>query len=157
MYARMWTQSVRGSMRGSSLVELMVLFSLVGMVSAFAIPRYTRLANQARATQVRALSGLLRGVAKLAHQQYLDSGSRLEAATLEGKAVSLRYGYPDTSTRGIRAVMVDWAGFTTKSSANSVMFMKKGAANADQCAVIYSVVEPQVTAETLTKLVVDGC
>jgi MSHA pilin protein MshA len=145
------------SVRGSSLVELMVLFSLVGMVSAFAIPRYTRLANKARATQVMTLSGMLRGVAKTAHQQYLASGSKLDAATLEGRAVSLKNGYPDASTRGIRAVMVDSAGFTTKSTPNSVMFMKKGAANADQCAVIYSVAEPQVTSETLTKLVIDGC
>jgi MSHA pilin protein MshA len=145
------------SVRGSSLVELMVLFSLVGMVSAFAIPRYTRLANKARATQVMTLSGMLRGVARTAHQQYLASGSKLDAATLEGRAVSLKNGYPDASTRGIRAVMVDSAGFTTKSTPNSVMFMKKGAANADQCAVIYSVAEPQVTSETLTKLVIDGC
>jgi hypothetical protein len=135
----------------------MMLFSLVGMVSAFAIPRYTRLANHARATQVMALSGILRGVARNAHEQYLAAGSKLEAATLEGKAVALKNGYPDASTRGIRAVMVDWAGFTSKATPNSVIFMKKGAANAQQCAVIYSVAEPQVTAETLTKLVVDGC
>lgn len=157
MYACMRVPGTHASVRGSSLVELMVLFSLVGMVSAFAIPRYTRLANKARATQVMTLSGMLRGVARTAHQQYLASGSKLDAATLEGRAVSLKNGYPDASTRGIRAVMVDSAGFTTKSTPNSVMFMKKGAANADQCAVIYSVAEPQVTSETLTKLVIDGC
>ena len=157
MYACMRVPGTRASVRGSSLVELMVLFSLVGMVSAFAIPRYTRLANQARATQVVALSGVVRGVAESAHQQYLASGSKLDAATLQGKAVSLRNGYPDASTRGIRAMTTDWAGFTTKSTPNAVTFMKKGAENGDQCAVIYSVAESQVTPETLTKLVIDGC
>ena len=157
MYACMRPPSARASARGSSLVELIVLFSLVGMVSAFAIPRYTHLANQARATQAMALSGILRGLAMSAHQQYLGSGSKLEAVTLEGKAVSLKNGYPDASARGIRAIMVDWAGFTTKATPDSVIFMKKGAATAEQCAVIYSVAEPQVTPETLTKLVVDGC
>lgn len=157
MYASIREPARRASARGSSLVELVVLFSLVGTVSAFAIPRYTRLANQARATQVMALSGILRGVAKTAHQQYLDSGSNLEAASLEGKAVSLKNGYPDASSRGIRAVMVDWAGFTTKTAANSVMFMKNGATIAEQCAVIYTVAEPQVSPETITKLALDGC
>jgi MSHA pilin protein MshA len=146
----------RAQARGSSLIELVVLFSLVGMVSAFAIPRYTHLANQARATQVIALSGILRGVAKSAHQQYVESGNTLAAATLEGKAVSLKNGYPDASTSGIRAVMIDWAGFTTKATPNSVTFMKKGATNAEQCAVVYSIAEAQSSA-ALTHLAVGGC
>ncbi len=143
--------------RGSSLIELVVLFSLVGTVSAFAIPRYTRLANQARATQVVALSSILRGIAKSAHQQYLESGSTLQAATLDGKSVALRDGFPEASTRGIRTVLVDWAGFTTKSAPNSVTFMKRGADVAEQCAVTYSLTEPQVSLESTTKIVVDGC
>lgn len=147
----------RALTRGSSLIELVVLFSLVGTVSAFAIPRYTRLANQARATQVMALGGILRGVAKNAHQQYLASGNTLQAVTLEGKTVALKNGFPEANTRGIRAVLIDWAGFTTKAVPNSVTFMKKGADVAEQCAVTYSIAEPQVTAESITKMVVDGC
>ena len=92
----------RALARGSSLIELVVMFSLVGMVSAFAIPRFTRLANEARASQVVALSGVLRGAAKSAHGQYIASGAMLTAATWEGKAVALKNGYPDASTRGIR-------------------------------------------------------
>jgi type II secretory pathway pseudopilin PulG len=134
-----------------------LLFSLVGTVSAFAIPRFTRLANQARATQVMALRGVLRGVANNAHEQYLASGSTLQSATLEGKTVVLKNGFPEASTRGIRAVLVDRAGFTTKASPNSVTFMKKGADVAEQCAVTYTVAEPQVTAESTTKVIVAGC
>jgi MSHA pilin protein MshA len=147
----------RALARGSSLIELVVLFSLVGMVSAFAIPRYTRLGNEARATQVMALSGILRGVAKSAHQQYIASGSLLAAATLEGKAVALKNGYPDASTHGIRAVVIDWAGFTTKATPDSVVFMKKGAAVAAQCAVTYNVAESLVSAESIIKLDTNGC
>jgi MSHA pilin protein MshA len=143
--------------RGSSLIELVVLFSLVGMVSAFAIPRYTRWANEARATQVMALSGILRGVARDAHQQYLASGSTLQSATLEGRPVALKNGFPAASTPGIRAVVIDWAGFVTKASPNSITFMKKGAEVGERCAVTYTVPEPQVTAESTTKVVFDGC
>jgi type II secretory pathway pseudopilin PulG len=157
MYTFMRASTGRPSARGSSLVELVVLFSLVGTVSAFAIPRYTRLANQARATQVMALSGILRGVAKSAHQQYIDSGSKLEAANLDGKTVLLKSGYPDASSRGIRAVIVDWAGFTTKTTPNSVIFMKRGAAVAEQCAVTYTLEEPRISPDTTTKLAVGGC
>jgi type II secretory pathway pseudopilin PulG len=157
MHASFSSSGGRAFSRGSSLVELVVLFSLVGTISAFAIPRYTRLANEARATQVMALSGILRNVAKNAHRQYLDSGSKLEAVNMEGKAVSLKNGYPEASGRGIRAVMVDWAGFSTKTTSNSVIFMKKGAAVAEQCAVEYTVANQPDDAESMTKLAVDGC
>jgi hypothetical protein len=99
----------------------------------------------------------LRGAAKTAHQQYLASGNSLAAATLWGRAVSLKNGYPDASSRGIRAAIIDWTGFTTKATSNSIIFMKTGAANAEQCAVVYSVAEPQLTEASLTQPAVDGC
>ena len=147
----------RALARGSSLIELVVMFSLVGMVSAFAIPRFTRLANEARASQVVALSGVLRGVAKSAHEQFIASGATLTAATLGGKAVALKNGYPDASTRGIRAVLVDSAGFATKATPDSVVFMKKGAAVETQCAVTYTVAQSLLTAESIVKLDTNGC
>jgi hypothetical protein len=104
-----------------------------------------------------ALSGTLRGVAQSAHQQYLASGSKATAATVAGKPVSLRNGYPDLSTAGIGVVMVDRAGFTTKATQDSVIFMKRGAVDAEQCAVTYSVPKPQVTADTLTSWAIAGC
>ena len=147
----------RALARGSTLIELVVMFSLVGMVSAFAIPRYTRLANEARASQVMALSGILRGAAKRAHEQYIASGATLAAATLEGKAVALKNGYPDASARGIRAVLIDSAGFTAKASPDSVVFMKKGAAAETQCAVTYTVAQSLVPAESIVRLDTNGC
>jgi MSHA pilin protein MshA len=158
MYARIRTSQTHAPVpvRGSSLIELVVVFSVVGMASAFAIPRYTRLGNQARATQVRALSGALRGATERAHRQYIASGSTLAAATLDGKAVALENGYPDASSRGIRAVLIDRAGFTIKSSPDSVVFMKKGAAVATQCAVTYSVAQ-HLAPESSIKLETDGC
>ena len=105
MCATMRAAGGRASAQGSSLIELMLLFSLVGTVSAF----------------------------------------------------SLKNGYPDASTGGIRAVLVDPSGFATKATPNSVTFMKKGAPVAEQCAVTYTLGEPQLTAEFATKMVIKGC
>ena len=143
--------------RGYSLIELVVLCSLVGMVSAFAIPRYTRVGNEARATQVMALSGVLRGVAKSAHAQYVASGSTLTAASLDGKVVALQNGYPGAGANGIRAMVMGWDGFVAQASPDSVIFMKKGAAVAEQCAVTYTVPGPQAFAESTTEFATGGC
>jgi hypothetical protein len=43
-----------------SLIEGVVIVSLIGIVAAFAVSRFTRLANTARATEVVSLSATLR-------------------------------------------------------------------------------------------------
>jgi MSHA pilin protein MshA len=148
--------SGRARARGYSLIECFVFSSLVGVVSAFAIPRYTRVGNDARATQVSALNGILHRVAEDAHAQYVASGGSLATATLEGKAVVLKNGYPDASRNGIRAVIIDWDGFAVKMTPDAVVFMKKGAALPEQCAVTYSVAKP-VTPESISSITVVGC
>jgi type II secretory pathway pseudopilin PulG len=136
----------------------MVVFSLLGTFSAFAIPRYTHLANLARAAQLLALSGLLRGVARSAYQQYVASGYTLRTAKLDGRTVALQNGVPEASTRGIRAAIIDWSGFVAQGLPNSVTFMKKGAEVAERCAAVtYAVPEPRVTAESTTEVAFDGC
>jgi hypothetical protein len=84
-----------------------------------------------------------------------DVAHRLELVWSSG--LVLKNGFPEASTRGIRAVLVDWAGFTARTVPNFVTFMKRGADVAEQCAVTYSLNEPQVSAESTTKMVLDGC
>jgi prepilin-type N-terminal cleavage/methylation domain-containing protein len=42
--------------QGNSLVELVVVITMLGVASSFAIPRFTRLENNVRASEVTALS-----------------------------------------------------------------------------------------------------
>jgi MSHA pilin protein MshA len=147
----------RARARGYSLIEFFVFSSLIGVVAAFAIPRYTRVGNEARATQVMALNGIVRGLAENAHAQYVASGGSLTAATLEGKAVVLKNGYPDASAYGIRSVIIDWAGFAAKTTLDSVVFMKKGAVLPEQCAVTYTIAKPAATTASLSNFVIEGC
>lgn len=159
MFIYMRTLHSRARARGYSLIDIFILSSLIGVVSAFAIPRYTRVGNEARATQVLALNGILREAAENAHAQYVASGGALRAATLQGKAVVLKNGYPDASALGIRSVLADGEGFAATTSVDSVVFMKKGAVLPEQCAVTYSVAKPEAsaTAPSLSSFVIKGC
>jgi len=58
---------------GFSLIEGVVLISLLGIVAAFGVPRFTRVANYARASEVAGLSANLRNAARAAHIQFLAS------------------------------------------------------------------------------------
>src|SRR5258708_39480404 len=60
----------RSRSEGFSLVELVVVITLLGILCSFAIPRFTRLENDARASEVVALSLNLRSASAAAHAQY---------------------------------------------------------------------------------------
>jgi type II secretory pathway pseudopilin PulG len=123
--------------QGNSLVELVVVITMVGVIFSFAIPRFTRLENNVRATEVTALSVNLRSAAAAAHAQYLESGARLASATLKGRSVQLKNGYPDAGARGIGATLADLSGFTVTVTPTSVIYSKTDAPVPAQCTVTY--------------------
>ncbi len=55
----------RSRSEGFSLVELVVVITLLGLLCSLAIPRFTRLENDARASEVLALSLNLRSASDL--------------------------------------------------------------------------------------------
>jgi MSHA pilin protein MshA len=148
--------ALRLDSRGFSLVELVVVITLVGILAAFAIPRFTRLENDVRSSEVAALSVKLRGAAAEAHAQYLGSGSTLSSATLQGRAVQLKNGYPDAGAQGIRLVIADVSDFIVTSTPTSITYSKRGAPAGARCAVTYHASSSSVPAR-LTDLNTSGC
>jgi MSHA pilin protein MshA len=145
------------SERGFSHIELVVIITLVGFVAAFAIPRFTHLENDARASQIVALGVSLRNAAADSHEQYLRAGATMSVATLKGKVIQLRNGYPDAGSNGIRQVTADFSDFTASSTATSVTYFKTGAPNAASCTVTYNASSAPSVAATITGLNTSGC
>jgi MSHA pilin protein MshA len=148
---------MRSSCRGISFVEAVVVISLVGIVAAFAIPRFLHLESDVRASEVVALGVNLRSVAALAHAQYVLSGSTLSSTKVQGRTVRLQNGYPDASSSGIQLALADLSDFTANATATSVTFSKTGAPNAAQCAVTYRVSPMASAAATTSDLHTSGC
>jgi MSHA pilin protein MshA len=141
---------------GFSLVEAVVVISLVGIISAFAVPRFTRLANAARSSEVQALGIYLQNTVESAHAQYLASGSHLSTATIKGRTVSLRNGYPDAGTNGIRNAVFAADGFTAGEDGAFITFSRADAPLRNQCSVTYRLPLDGGTA-TITLIDTSGC
>jgi MSHA pilin protein MshA len=148
---------MRSLCKGISLVELVVIVTLVGILAAFAIPRFLHLENDVRASEVVALSVNLRSAAAMAHAQYLLSGSTLSAAKMEGRSVQLMNGYPNASSNGILLAIADLSDFTASATPTSVTFSKIGAPVAALCAVTYHASPAASGAATTTDLRTSGC
>jgi len=142
--------------RGFSLIEAVVLISLVGIVTAFALPRFTHLANDARASEVQALGAHLENAALSAHNQFLASGSRLLAITIEGRTVTLKNGFPDAGSDGIRNAVFDSDGFTANEGEDFVIFTRADAPLGGQCSVTYHLAQAG-DAAIITNIDTSGC
>lgn len=128
---------MRKIQHGFTLIELVVVITILGILAAFAIPRFASLDSQARVSAITALSGSLRSAAALAHAQYLASGTTPSSITMEGQTVTLANGYPDAS--GIQSAMQDLSGFAVTPTATTVTFQKTGSATPTTCQVVYTV------------------
>jgi type II secretory pathway pseudopilin PulG len=157
MHEDFFMMRVASKQRGFSLVEAVVLVCLMGILIAFALPRFTRVAHSARASEVVALAASLRHAAEAAHVQYLATGERRSTVSVNHRVVRLRNGYPDASASGIGNAVLDLEGFTIRSADNAVLFAKSDAPAAERCSVTYHAAPEPTYAAAVSSLDTSGC
>ena len=109
---------------GFSLIELVVVITILGILAAFAVPRFASLEGQARLASTQALAGSVRSGAALAHALWLAQGDPASAnVTMEGQPIAMAYGYPDAAT--IEGTLVEYTGFKLTTGGGAAVFTKQ--------------------------------
>ena len=129
----------------------------MGILIAFALPRFTRVAHSARASEVVALTASLRHGVEAAHVQYLTMGERRSSVSVGHKIIRLGNGYPDASASGIGNAVFDWDGFTIRTADNAVIFAKSDAPTAVRCSVTYHAAPEPTDTAIVSGLDTSGC
>jgi MSHA pilin protein MshA len=124
---------------GFTLIELVVVITILGILAAFAVPRFASLEVQARTAATQALAGSVRSGASLAHALWLAEGDPSSISVdMEGSAVAMAFGYPDEDS--IDDTLVDYAGFDLAVVGGNAVFTKEtpdGSATIANCTVTY--------------------
>ncbi len=106
----------RTAQQGFTLIELVVVITILGILAAFAVPRFASMEGQARTAATQSLAGSLRSGAALAHAVWLANGNPASTTvTMEGVNVNMNFGYPTAAATGIQRTLVEYSGFAVST------------------------------------------
>ncbi len=124
----------RTNQSGFTLIELIMVIVILGILSAFALPKFADLSGSAEDATIEGARAAIRSSAAIVHAQFLARGSTDTSLTLEGETVNIVEGYPDAETID-DAADIESADFsiTLVTAADAVIIAATSAVDGDPC------------------------
>jgi MSHA pilin protein MshA len=134
---------MKAKVTGFTLIELVVVITILGILAAFAVPKFIALDTQARVATMNGLAGTVKSAAALARGLSMATNNAAGPVVMEGATVNLSNSYPDSTANGIaNAINTSVSGtdftFTAgNGTTTAATWTKVGAPTPLHCIVTY--------------------
>ena len=133
---------------GFTLIELIMVISILGILAAVAVPKFVNLGGDARAASVRSWAGAIRSAMGMAHSTFLATGGG--TVTVDGVTITMAGAYPAASAVGIGRALAntDASDLTTSYAGTTAVFSPASAPDSGaHCRISYdtSATPPTIT------------
>jgi len=111
---------IRSNQRGFTLIELVVVIIILGILAAFAVPKFMGLEGQARVAAVKSIGGSMEAADTMAHGIWEATAAPVSPLTINGVAVAFVDTYPTTASIGLLLDQSTSSGYTSPANGEYV-------------------------------------